>query len=121
MPLFYRYYPWANEGRTVFVGVPKALKGLFSTARPFFPKRLYERFCFVDDTPALKQFVAPGQLPAAIGGENKWSLGVYIATSCFAEGAICRVQTGLSLGSQASVSAKDNFRFKERPVNLRSN
>lgn len=93
-----KYYPWASEGRTVFVGLPKPLKGLISVARPFFPKKLYDRFEFVNDYEGLLKYIAPDQIPESLGGTKKWALHNQVQSRCFLEGGFCQLNTSVELG-----------------------
>lgn len=85
------YYPWANSGTTVFVGVPPIIRGAFRLAKPFFPAETFDRFKFVDDFSELKPaFVDKANLPTSWGGAAPWSLRVFVPFRCLKEGAFCR-------------------------------
>ena len=64
---------------------------MFSVARPFFPRDLFERFRFVDNINDLSKegYVATSSLPERLGGTNRWSLETYVQSRCLQEGTIC--------------------------------
>ena len=65
---------------------------VFKVARPFFPADLYDRFRFAESPGAIVAggYVAPHQLPRALGGSSGWSLRTYVPRRCLAEGALCK-------------------------------
>lgn len=85
------YYPWANAGTTVFVGVPPILRTAFQLTKPFFPAEFFARFAFVDDFRDLKpDFVDKTNLPMSWGGAAPWSLRAFVPLRCLKEGTLCK-------------------------------
>ena len=86
------HYPWSNKGTTVFVGVPRAIRGVFALSRPFFAKELYDRFRFVENTKQLvsNNYVSANMLPRSLGGSSRWSLRTFVPRRCLADGALCK-------------------------------
>ena len=86
-----RYYPWANRGTTIFVGVPPAVRQFVALASKFFPTETAERFCFADDLSArdLSRWIAPANLPREWGGTADWSLRRYTIARAVREGTFC--------------------------------